>query len=46
MNKYYIDNKEVSKEEAERIERENNKYFNSGNMEDLLKIKFIVKITK
>ena len=42
--KYYVNGKEISKEEAEQIKAENDKYFNSGNMNDLLKIKFIAEI--
>ena len=42
--RYYVDGKEISKETADKIKAENNRLFNSGNMSDLLKIKFIVAV--
>lgn len=42
--RYYVDGKEISKETADKIKVENDKLFNSGNMNDLLKIKFIVEV--
>ena len=44
MKRYFVDGKEITKQEAELIEKKNNEYFNSGNMEDMLNIKFIVVI--
>ena len=41
--KYYTNEKEITLEEAKKIEEENQKYLNSDNFEDLLKCKFIVK---
>ena len=36
--------KEIAETEAKEIEKKNNEYFTSGNMEDMLKIQFIFKI--
>ena len=44
MKKYYVSCKEITEAEAREIERKNNEYLASGNMEDMLKIKFIVVI--
>jgi hypothetical protein len=44
MKKYYVSGKEITGAEAIEIERKNNEYLASGNMEDMLKIKFIVVI--
>ena len=44
MKRYFVDGKEITKQEAELIEKKNNEYLNSGNMEDMLNIKFIVVI--
>jgi hypothetical protein len=44
MKKYYVSGKEITEAEAREIERKNNEYLASGNMEDMLKIKFIVVI--
>ena len=44
MKKYYVSGKEITEAEARKIERKNNEYLASGNMEDMLKIKFIVVI--
>ena len=41
--KYYTNEKEITLEEAKKIEEENQKYLNSDNFEDLLKCKFIIK---
>lgn len=42
--RYFVNGKEINKETADKIKAENDKYFNSGNMNDLLKIKFIVEV--
>jgi len=44
MKRYFVNGKEITEATAKEIEKDNNKYMNSGNMEDLLKIKFIVVI--
>ena len=44
MKRYFVNGKEITKEEAKSIEQKNNEYFNSGDMMDLLKIQFIVEI--
>jgi hypothetical protein len=44
MKKYYVSGKEITEAEAREIERKNNEYLASGNMEDMLKIRFIVVI--
>ena len=44
MKKYYVSGKEITQEEAREIERKNNEYLANGNIEDMLKIKFIVVI--
>lgn len=44
MKRYFVNGKEITKQEAELIERKNNEYLNNGNMEDMLNIKFIVVI--
>lgn len=44
MKRYFVNGKEITKQEAELIEKNNNEYLNSGNMEDMLNIKFIVVI--
>ena len=44
MKRYFVNGKEITKQEAELIEKKNNEYLNSGNMEDMLNIKFIVVI--
>lgn len=44
MKKYYVSGKEITEAEAREIERNNNEYLASDNMEDMLKIKFIVVI--
>lgn len=44
MKKYYVSGKEITEAEARKIERKNNEYLASGNVEDMLKIKFIVVI--
>lgn len=41
MKHYFIDRKEVTEEEAMRVEAQNMEYLNSGDFEDLLKCKFI-----
>ena len=44
MKRYFVDGKEITKAEAKEIQKNNDKYYNSGNMNDLLKIKFITVI--
>ena len=44
MKRYFVNGSEITETQAQEIEKDNNKYLNSGNMEDLLKIKFIVII--
>lgn len=44
MKRYFVNGKEITKQEAELIEKKNNEYLNSCNMEDMLNIKFIVVI--
>ena len=44
MKRYFVNGKEITKAEAEAIEKKNNEYFNSGDMMDMLKIQFIVEI--
>ena len=43
MLRYFIDGKEVTKEQAEEIKKNNDKCFSSGKFEDMQKIKFIVE---
>ena len=42
--KYYVEGKEISKEEAEKIEKDNEKYMSSNDLKQWEKVKFIVKI--
>lgn len=44
MKRYFVNGKEITEAEAKEIEKNNDRYLNSGNMEDLLKILFIVVI--
>ena len=44
MKRYFVEGKEITEEQAIEIQKNNEKYFNSGNMSDLLKIKFITVI--
>lgn len=44
MKRYFLDGKEITEEQAIEIQKNNEKYLNSGNMNDLLKIKFITVI--
>lgn len=44
MKRYFVNGKEITEEEAKEIKKNNDRYLNSGNMEDLLKIEFIVEI--
>ena len=44
MKRYFVEGKEVTEAKAIEIKKNNEKYFNSGNMSDLLKIKFIVEV--
>lgn len=43
MSQYFINGKEVSKEEAEKVLIENQKILSTNNLHDLLSIKFIIK---
>lgn len=42
--RYYVDGKEISKEEADKIKKNNQKYMESNDCNDWKKIKFVVKI--
>lgn len=44
MKRYFVNGKEITKQEADFIEKKNSEYLNNGNMEDMLNIKFIVVI--
>lgn len=44
MKRYFVEGKEITEAKAKEIQKNNDKYFNSGNMADLLKIKFITVI--
>jgi hypothetical protein len=44
VKRYFVNSKEITEEEAKEIERKNNEYLNSGDMNDMLKIQFIVVI--
>lgn len=44
MKKYYINGKEVSKQEAEQVQARNRKLTSSGNLEDWLNVEFIVVV--
>ena len=44
MKRYFVDGKEITTEEAQEIKKKNDEYFQSGNMSDFLKIKFITVI--
>ena len=39
MKRYFVEGKEITEAEAKEIQKNNDKYFNSGNMADLLKFK-------
>lgn len=41
MRRYFVEGKEITAEQAKEIEKKNNEYFNSGDMNELLKIKFV-----
>ena len=42
--RYFVDGKEISKEEADKIKKDNQKYMESNDLNQWEKIKFIVKI--
>lgn len=42
MKRYFVNGIEITEAEAKEIERKNSEYLNSGNFEDMFKIKFIV----
>lgn len=44
MKRYFVDGKEITEEEAKEIEKKNNEIFASGDMSEMLNIKFIVVI--
>lgn len=44
MKRYFVSGKEITEAEAKEIERKNNEYLASGDMNEMLKIKFIVVI--
>lgn len=44
MKRYFVNGKEITEEEAKEIQKNNEKLSNTGNIEDLLKILFIVVI--
>lgn len=44
MEKYYINGKEISKEEANEIKKKNLEYLESGDFELIAKCEFIVVI--
>lgn len=46
MKRYFVEGKEITEEEAMEIKRKNDEYFNSGNINDFFKIKFIAIIKK
>lgn len=44
MKRYFVNGKEITEAEAREIERNNNEYLASGDMNEMLNIKFIVVI--
>ena len=44
MKRYFVEGKEITEEEAKEIKKKNDEYFNSGDMKELLNIKFITVI--
>lgn len=44
MKRYFVNGKEITETEAKEIERKNNEYFESGDFNEMLKIKFITVI--
>lgn len=44
MKRYFVDGIEITEAEAKEIEKKNQEYLASGDFEQMLKIKFIVKI--
>lgn len=44
MKKYYVNGKEITEEEAKEIEKKNNEIFASGDIFEMLNIKFVVVI--
>ena len=44
MKRYFVGYKEITEAEAKEIERKNLEYLDSGDMNEMLKIKFIVVI--
>ena len=41
--RYYVDGKEISKEEADKIKKNNQKYMESNDLNQWGKIKFVVE---
>ena len=46
MKKYYVGKTEITEAEAIEIERKNQEYMNSADMNDWLKCQFVVVINK
>lgn len=44
MERYFVDGIEITEAEAKKIEKKNQECLASGDFEQMLKIKFIVKI--
>ena len=44
--RYYVDGKEISKEEADKIKKNNQKYMESNDLNQWGKIKFVVEIAQ
>ena len=44
--RYFVDGKEISKEEADKIKKDNQKYMDSNDLSQWEKIKFVVKIAQ
>ena len=44
LKRYFVDGKEITEAEAKEIERKNHEYLDSGDLNEMLKIQFVVKI--
>lgn len=44
MTRYYVSGIEITEAEAKEIDKRNHEYLASGDFEQMMKIKFIVKI--
>ena len=42
MKRYFCEGKEITATEAAEIEKKNKEYFNSGDFNEMLKIKFVI----